>query len=662
MCAIAGILSPNGRPVDPGMLQRMIEVQAHRGPDGEGYVLLSLAGRERPFAVRGRITGAHGLAGHRYCLGLGHRRLAIVDTSAAGHQPMSTADQRYWVTYNGEIYNYLELRAELAGLGHVFQSQSDTAVLLAAYREWGLSSLSRFNGMFSFAIWDAERRRLLCARDRLGVKPFYYLWDGSLFVFASEIKALLVGQPERTANQKAIFRYLDEGCLDDGAETFFQDVQQLLPGHLLVLEDGKLHIERYWDLPDEGSGRIGSPQKASEELGALLRDAVRIRLRSDVPVGSCLSGGLDSSALVCLADQLLREDTSLADHPVRVRQETFSSCFQDPRYDERQFINLVVDATGVEPHYAFPDPKELAAALPRLVWHQDEPFGSTSIFAQWMVMQDAAQHGVKVLLDGQGADELLAGYHGFFGARFADLIAGCRWKTLVREWLAYRRLHGAMPPQIAANFVRAFVPAPLVRRLRSRIVGGAAWIDKNFLRVQSENEAHATSASTHVRSMQRRLLFSNGLRALLHCEDRNSMAFGIEARLPFLDYRMVEFLYRLSDEEKLRDGWTKFALRTALEGVVPRQIQWRIDKLGFVTPEDHWFRTDLKEFASDILSDARTRERGYLNVDAAKREFGHHVAGRKSLGFVLWRWLNLELWCRQFLDRDATHLCFVQQH
>lgn len=653
MCAIAGLYHATGRAVEPTVLERMIRVQAHRGPDGQGLVLLSRDAASPPFTVNGNRPESRFSPLQGYSIGLGHRRLAIVDLSLLGQQPMASGDGRCWVTYNGEIYNYIELRDELVARGHQFRSKSDTEVLLAAYREWGEGCLTRFNGMFAFALWDATRRRLFCARDRLGEKPFYYYWDGERFAFASEIKGLLAAGVRPSPNHRAVFDYLDGAFLDHSEYTFFEGIHQLSPAHSLAVDEAGLSLSRYWDLPViEGAGGC-SWQSAAEGFRNLFRNAVQIRLRSDVPIGTCLSGGLDSSSIVCVANELMFGDRGEVPREiVGARQQTFSSCFEDPSYDERRFIRPVLEQTGAEPHCTFPDPKELAATVSQLIWHQDEPFGSTSIFAQWNVMRLAADHGVKVLLDGQGADELLAGYHGFFGARFADLTAQRRWRSLLQELFAYRRLHGPLPRHVWANLARTFLPRSLVRVVRSQITGSVDWLASDFRRDWGPLSTFSRKPGSHFQDMQHTLLTRNGLRALLHYEDRNSMAFGIETRLPFLDHRVVEFLYSLGAGLKIRRGWTKAILRDAMEGILPEEIRWRADKMGFVTPEDVWFRTSLRDLARGILSDSRTHERGYLNTQATLHEFEAHVSKQKNISFTIWRWLNLELWCRQFIDQN----------
>ncbi|MGH7228954.1 MAG: asparagine synthase (glutamine-hydrolyzing) [Nitrospiraceae bacterium] len=649
MCGIAGIIHFEDRALDCGLLEAMTNSLAHRGPDGEGYVLLDPSDREKPLAVIGALSGSIGNRGDGlkpFRIGLGHRRLAIIDLTPLGHQPMSTEDGRCWVTYNGELYNYVELRDELRAKGHRFRSNSDTEVLLAAYREWGDACLTRFNGMFAFALWDGVQHRLFCARDRLGEKPFYYRWNGERFVFASEIKGLLPACGRPTPNQRAVFAYLDAAALDDSNDTFFAGILQLPPAHCLTVQNARVTLARYWDLPTAGTEVSQSPREAAESFRQLIYDAIRIQLRSDVPLGTCLSGGLDSSSIVCVATDLISKGKAA---PL----QTFSSCFEDPAYDERGFIKTILARTGAEPHYTFPDPKELAATVEQLVWQQDEPFGSSSIFAQWNVMRLAAQQGMKVLLDGQGADELLAGYHRFFGAFFADLLAEGRGLTLLRELRAYQGLHGLISRYAVADLGRALLPSSLVSTVRSHMTGSANWLGAEFRRQWGfQMPERSAGPSSYVQGLQHTLLTGKGLRALLHYEDRNSMAFGVETRLPFLDYRVVEYLYRLDTRHKIHQAWTKAVLREAMEGILPEEVRWRVDKMGFVTPEDQWLRTSLRDLVRDTLSDTRTRMRGYLNVKRAQRAFESHVAGRTNIGNTIWRWLNVELWCRRFVDQD----------
>jgi asparagine synthase (glutamine-hydrolysing) len=652
MCGIAGLYNVAGGAVDIHLLEAMTRLQAHRGPDGEGYVLLSPGSQDKPITVSGPLHNSTKSLASSYQIGFGHRRLAVVDLTPLGRQPMGTEDGRCWITYNGEIYNAQELRRELERLGYWFRSSSDTEVVLASYRQWGAACVDRMNGMFAFALWDGDAGRLFCARDRFGEKPFYYHWDGRVFRFASEIKALLPSLPHRSANLVAVYNYLDRACQDDGSHTFFSEIQQLLPAHTLLVDEWGVRCTSYWNLSHDDTGDTCSLEEAARQLHDIFSDSIRLRLRSDVPIGSCLSGGLDSSTIVCVANEIIREGQAVPSHLIGARQKTFSACFNDVRYDERPYIESVVKKTGVEAHFVFPDSGELLSSLQQLVWHQDEPFGGTSIFAQWTVLKMAAQEGVKVVLDGQGADELLCGYHGFFGAHFAELLWNGHWGDLLREQRAYCLRHGSAPPQVWANVARGIFPAKFVDAGRRWLGKSRQWLHPEFSLVSKEMDRVCEFPEPPVRAMERRLIEGNGLRALLHYEDRNAMAFGIETRLPFLDHRLAEFLFQLPATYKMQRGWTKVVLRQAMGDVLPRQVCWRADKIGFATPEADWLRTSLREFVRELLRDRRTRERGLLDVNRAQDAFEDHVAGRRDLSSIAWRWVNAELWYRQFMDHS----------
>jgi asparagine synthase (glutamine-hydrolysing) len=653
MCGIAGLYNVAGGSVDIHLLETMTRLQAHRGPDGEGYAFLSLGRQDKPITVSGPLHDSIRSLANSYQIGFGHRRLSVVDLTPLGHQPMGTEDGHCWITYNGEVYNAQELRRELEDLGHGFRSTSDTEVVLASYRQWGTACVSRMNGMFAFAIWDGDASRLFCARDRFGEKPFYYHWDGRIFRFASEIKALLPSLPHRSANPFAVYRYLDRAYQDDGSHTFFSEIQQLLPAHTLLVDGQGVQSARYWSLRRNDIQAVGSLEDAACRLHELFFDSVRLRLRSDVPIGSCLSGGLDSSTIVCVANMIIRAGHDLLSYP-GTRQKTFSACFNDVRYDERPYIESVAQKTGVEAHFTFPDPRELLSSLHRLVWHQDEPFGGTSIFAQWTVMNLAAQQGVKVVLDGQGADELLCGYHGFFGAYYAELLQKGRWGDLLKEQRNYRQRHGKAPVQLWTNVARGLFPGRFIDTGRSWVGKSRQWLHPEFRRLANDMYQVDEGSDPPVTAMEKRLIERNGLRALLHYEDRNAMAFGIEPRLPFLDHRVAEFLFNLPPAYKIQRGWTKVVLRHAMADVLPREVCWRADKIGFATPEADWLRTSLSDFVRDLLHDQRTRERGLLNIQNAQDAFENHAAGRCDLSSIVWRWVNAELWYRQFVDRSPV--------
>ncbi|MGI8422295.1 MAG: asparagine synthase (glutamine-hydrolyzing), partial [Gaiellaceae bacterium] len=396
MCGLCGVVELE-RPADRRAVETMLDGLAHRGPDGRGV-----------FADDG--------------ICLGHLRLAIIDLSDAGLEPFAGEGGRLQLIFNGEIYNYLELRDELAGKGHVFRTQTDTEVLLASYREWGEACVERFNGMWAFAIWDAARRTLFCSRDRFGVKQFYYRLDGGRLAFASEPWPLGRGR----ANLRAVREYLEQGYLDQGEETFFEDVVRLPPAHSLTFDAAGLRLRRYWTL--EPGDAPADPVAAVRET---FLDAVRLQLRSDVPVGTCLSGGIDSSSIAVAVA-----------HPGHERQKTVTAYFDDAGFDERPYARAVIDATGAEAHWVSFTDGDLVENLPAIVQAQGEPFGSTSICAGWYVMREARRAGLTVMLDGQGGDEILAGYRASFGYRLSDLLRGGRVAEATAELRSFASVNG----------------------------------------------------------------------------------------------------------------------------------------------------------------------------------------------------------------------------
>jgi asparagine synthase (glutamine-hydrolysing) len=607
MCGIAGQYCFEGLAPDRELLARMSEQLIHRGPDGVGT------------EIRG-------------CTGLVHRRLAIIDLSEDGLQPMTNEDKTLWLVYNGEIYNYIELRDELAGKGHRFYSQSDTEVILHAYEEWGTGCLQRFNGMWAFALWDDNSQQLFCARDRFGIKPFYYTGINGSFLFASEIKALLehpgVG---KTPDDEILGTYLAWGVQDHSARTMFNGILQLEPAHaLIVTKDGTYMPYRYWDVTINGAVRSETHDLQDRECFLeLLREATRIHLRSDVAVGTCLSGGIDSSTLAVLINNLIRDEApaSLSD-----RQKTFSVVFADKRFDESRYIDEIVSATGVDSHRTEPAPAQLWDDIDRLVWVQDEPFGSLSIYAQYCVMR-LAQKNVKVVLDGQGADELLGGYLAYQASYIRGLLGSFHTCTALREILGSLRNH--------RGFFSSALGQLLVRRTR-----------RNLLTVTVPPvDRYAGSLS----EVLRRELCSTNLPALLHYEDRNSMAFSIESRVPYLDFRLVEYIASLPLNRKIRNGVTKFALRSAVKGIIPESIRCRMDKMGFVTPEEIWMKETLRPFILDILGADGFRNRPYWDADAVMKDYLAFLDGKSVYSPELWRIVCTELWLRKFFDqRDGS--------
>ncbi|KQC04408.1 MAG: asparagine synthase [Methanoculleus sp. SDB] len=602
MCGIAGHFAMSGGEPDEMLVRRMSGRLVHRGPDGEG------------FFRDGRIA-------------LAHRRLSIIDLSEHAVQPMTNEDGSLLLVFNGEIYNYRELRKELALLGHRFRSESDSEVILHAFEEWGPECLARFNGMWAFALYDSTCGELFCARDRFGIKPFYYaLRDGSLY-FASEIKALLEHPGIGTRpDDEMVMAFLAWGVMDHTPATMFAGISQLPPAHFMVVRGGEaLPPERYWRL--FMSDTVVSRGSAEEADAAgrcidLLRDSVRLRLRSDVPVGTCLSGGIDSSTIVALINGLIRTESpgSVGD-----RQNTFSARYADERFDEGRFIDIALAGTEISPHSVYPDPDRLKEHLDRLVYMQDEPFGSLSIFAQYCVMHLAGTM-VRVVLDGQGADEQLGGYIAYMVPFFRSLVRHPA-RAVSEVGLSLLRHH--------AFFRDAFVQRQ-VRSGRRALLSGS---------VPSINRYEGTLDRVLAAEIE-----ATNLPALLHYEDRNSMAFSVEARVPFLDYRLAEFFGALPLDHKIRRGVTKSVLRKAIKGIVPDAIRCRMDKVGFAAPDEVWMKEDLRALICSILTSESFRKRKYWNATAVEESFRDFLAGTSAYSHEIWRIVCTELWLRSFFD------------
>ena len=655
MCGIAGVVDLENRQAGSN-IEAMVATMGHRGPDDEGYLLADLSHGNWVACSGGKTMRKLSLPSIRkekngtYNLALGHVRLSVIDLSEAGHAPMSYQNGNLWITYNGEIYNYLELREELKGRGHTFQTVTDTEVILHAYEEWGIDCLGHFNGMWAFAIVDLRRNRIFCSRDRAGVKPFYYFYDGRRFCFASEIKALLeIDNFSIKPNEQIIADYLFSGLLDHTHETFFKNIYQLRPGGYLLLEGNRLIVQSYWDI-EAKEVRFAHEADYADRFFELLQDSIRLRLRSDVPIGSCLSGGLDSSSIVCLANRVLFYGQSIDPKLVGERQKTFSSCFEDSIYDERKFIEFVIQQTGAERNYVFPQPNNFLKDLTKLVWHQDEPFGSTSVYAQWNVMKLAKERGVTVLLDGQGGDELLAGYLPSFYFLFSHALKKWDLVRLIKEIKGFWKNYRKMPEQFIPRMLAAIVPNGVKPLVRKFMKGGIGWAEKGFQKRYYRSFRKPAKFEHDLDNYLYEIFRFSVLPGLLHYEDRNSMAFSIETRLPFLDYRLVEYIFSLPPEQKIKDGVTKAILRNAMKGTLPEAVRNRKDKMGFVTPEDIWFRTVLREGIEEILNSKEFAERDYFDVPKLKQAFISHCEGKRNISFAIWRWVNLELWMRTFLD------------
>lgn len=654
MCGIAGIYCKD-RPVPSPFVKLMTDAIRHRGPDDEGFLAVNVTtGQKWPLISSDSRVPGEPLDGFAVPanLFLGHRRLSIIDPSPAGHQPMANRDGTLWIAFNGEIYNYLELRAELAGLGYSFLTHSDTEVIIAAYETWGADCVNRFNGMWAFVIYDQRRRLLFGSRDRFGVKPFYYTTKADSFAFASEIKALLrLPFVEPRINPSAVFDYLAMGLTEHDREGFFEGIYELPPAHSfeLSLHDGVLRLAKYFTLETVDRWEPYDEKKARlylEETRQRVFDAVRLRLRSDVAIGSCLSGGVDSSTIVCVVNHLLKQGEG---GQVGDRQRVFTACYEDQAIDERRWADVVVKATGARWEQTFPDAAELFGDLEDLVYHQEIPFGSTSIYAQYRVMRLAAESGVKVLLDGQGGDELFTGYAPYHTAFFADMLNNFDVSGLSRELSGMS--HSSVTTRALCKSLLRYYAVGLVPRR----------VQQGLLRVRRENgylnpefwgEHHRRLdvlwdlRPTGLNDMLAKLMTGDNLKTLLRYEDRNSMRFSIEARTPFADdVELISSVFRMPAAYKIHDGWSKYLLRASMEGTVPDPIRKRTDKVGFATPEHGWLsamKHDLEHYLSPVLGE-------WVDIQALQRDLNEMVARKSKVGITpIWRFLNLGIWCKVF--------------
>jgi asparagine synthase (glutamine-hydrolysing) len=626
MCGIAGIVASDRLHADErARLTLMRDVMTHRGPDDAGT----------------------------YCddrAGLAHRRLSIVDV-AAGHQPLSNEDGSIWVVFNGEIYNHAEIRPALEASGHVYRTRCDTETIVHAYEEWGDACVDRFRGMFAFAIWDGPRRRLLLARDRMGIKPLYWTTTRGRLIFGSEIKSILAsGLVRPEANERAVPELLGTRYVS-GAETLFAGIHRVLPGHVLVFERGVPTTRQWWDIP-VGQHREITDADAVSEFRARLEDAVRTRLMADVPLGMFLSGGLDSSAIAALMARMI-------DRPL----ETFSVAFRQRAFSELDYARQVARAIHANTHEIVIDEHDFFGALPRLVWHEDEPIAHPSSVPLYFVSKLASER-VKVVLTGEGSDELLAGY-GKYPRALANWRAGAIWRVApaaMRQFVSgtivprltgrvgryARRSFLAMPRTPDAMFFDNFAAIGLARQRRLLAPRLARLATPEAYAV---SRAYFETPNGHSTTLDR-LLYADlktYLVELLMKQDQMSMAASIESRVPFLDHHLVEFAAQLPPRMKLRGLTTKWILRDAVRDLLPREILTR-PKMGFPVPFGRWLRGAGADLARDVLLDTRARQRGLTDPAAVAALIDRHASGAIDGGDALWSLMNLELWYRTFID------------
>jgi asparagine synthase (glutamine-hydrolysing) len=635
MCGIVGSVQVGGRRPYRDQVNRAIRQMAHRGPDGEGF-------KEFVFSKSGDAAGWEGATA---TVLLGHRRLAIIDLSEAAGQPMSTPDGRFHLIFNGEIYNYREIRAELQRLGHTFRTSSDAEVLLEGWQRWGKSLLPRLIGMFAFAMLDREKASILLARDPFGIKPLYYVQDRQSIVFASEIAPLLdFPGVSRRANAQTVYEFLSGVLGEHSDRTFFQDVHQLAAAHYLLLScdsPGTAEQVRYWELWREPPDRI-SPQEADSRFRNLFEQSIRLHLRSDVPLGVSLSGGMDSSSITSMVRAVQGPETPL---------HTFSYVADDPQLSEQRWAGIVARATSAQQHLVHVDSSQVVEDYQKLVRVQEQPFGSPTIYAQYRIFRCARETGVKVVLSGQGADQYL-GYIRHLSVRLASLVRTGHWVAAIR-FLNHARSLPVTGGLSLRSVVRNTLPSSLVamaKRLRTTVPPGvnAGWFLERGIGLP-KSDHRGGQASLHDLLRQN---LSETLPALLRFEDRNAMAFSVENRVPFLTTQLVDFVLSLPEEEIISpEGRCKAVLLRAMQGLVPREILDRHDKIGFAMPmsqlnrqTETWLEGIVREAAVIPALDASELQ------TQVKLTLHDQISDVESQRW-LWRWLSLISWAREFQVR-----------
>ncbi len=624
MCGLVCVVSLDGSPIDPETVRRMNRSMVHRGPDDEGYY----------------ADGA---------VALGFRRLAILDLSETGHQPMLSEDGGTVIVFNGEIYNYVELREELRCLGHRFRSTGDTEVLLNAYRQWGRDCLHRLSGMWSFIVYDVRSRTIFGSRDRFGIKPLHVARHGNLILLASEIKGIRAALGKRPEpNWTVVADFLVEGRLDESHDTFFAGVRRVAPATAFELApNGRWTEWIYWKLPEEPCRDVVMPVA---DFLAKFRRSVELHLRSDVPIGVQLSGGLDSTAILCTA----------ADHGGIAPRGLQAFCFFSPEHDERRFVRSVVDQTGTAVEPLTETPQQLWKMVPELLYYQDEPVHSMTALIGYALNRSMKMKGIKVALNGQGSDETLAGYGSYFVDYWRELLIGGRFAAAIKEITAYAKGHGHDARRLVWQHVSWLLTRPVAalpgyawmsamrQRKRQDALG---WFEKEFV----DRTTKFLPAPRSLHESLRSSVSQSPLPLYLRVEDRNSMAHSVEARVPFLDHTLVQLAFSLPAEWKVRGLWNKHVLRESMRGILPEPVRTRLDKMGFPAPVDTWCSGPLFTPIMDILTSRSFLECGIYDAPRILRD-AEQFRSNKALGIgsKLFDLAQFELWRRDAGQHSAV--------
>ena len=605
MCGINGFNWQNN-----DLIVRMNEKLKYRGPDDNGI-----------FIENG--------------VSLGQTRLSIIDLSPAGHQPMSNEDQTVWIVFNGEIYNFQELKRDLVKRGHIFKSHTDTEVIIHSYEEYGLKCVEKFNGMWAFCIYDKKKDLLILARDQFGIKPLYYKTDGDKFIFSSLISGIFCHCIPRGINEKAVMNFLAYNLLQHEEYTFFSGIMKLDPKCLLVF-DIKTRKKTLvpWFNPD------AVPAGKNRSVRDHFAKSVELRTISDVPVGSCLSGGLDSSAIVGYLNTFLHHSFN-----------TFSFIVPGSPIDESRYMKDVGKMTDTRQYFVTLENDAFFGDIEDFIRTQEEPVTSMSVYSQYLVMKCAHENGMKVLLDGQGGDELFCGYTYFWPYYYFELLKNLKlWTFLKNVVLYYYRSKNPYPVKM---FLFLLMPYPVKRRFWKKYLN--SWINHGYLEKVTGKLFDPRWKKMDVQESQKVILYHTAIPHLLTWEDKNSMRWSIESRLPFLDQNFVQYALNLPSSEKLQMGYQKNIFRLAVEDIIPASVFNRKDKIGFMVNVDDFMRSErMKRYCSEIISSKSFRSRPYWNIDRVNKLFDDHMQNKGNNGDIIWKCINLELWLRSFFDNEKT--------
>ncbi len=670
MCGIAGFVAKEGKVIANTVIKEVTDLIHHRGPDDEGYLfltddqnLITAGGKNTPEEVWKTSTAyrpEHDITnvakGHS-SLAFGHKRLSILDLSPAGHQPMSYDNGRFWIDFNGEIYNYREIRHELELKGLQFCTKTDTEVILAAYSVWGEECLNKFVGMWAIALLDRAKKEIFLARDRYGIKPLYYYFsrEGD-FYFASEIKQFTVLKGwQSIMNPERVYDQLIYSFTDHTDETMFQGVFQLPPGscyksslHAIYPEmTGRISFKKWYQLK-----RIpfnGSFNEAAHRFRSHFKRAIEEHFHADVPVGTALSGGLDSSFTVCEVNRILVASGK------EELQKTFSSCARDVRFSEKKWMDIVVNYCKVEAHFTYPELEDALKNTEKVLWHHDEPYQSQSAFLAYNVFSLARKEGVKVLLNGQGADEYLGGYGQFTIPRYAQMAKQLRFSAILADIKKAREIRKESGLSLLFYSLAHLLPTSIKRgyaRIRSSSDSVKSIVNTERLQVDPVHPFDVIPVDyATVPEISEHLTFFSTLPKYLHWEDRNSMAHSVEARVPFLDHRLVEFAYNLPDDFHDKEGINKRVMRAAMHGLTPKAIKNRRDKMGFITPEELWVRKNPEVFKEKIAEAVRVTD-GIIKPEALDY-FDNIVRGKLPFDYTYWRLILFGEWVKKFQVRTT---------